>query len=403
MYLSRDERHNLLGRTSVSSGVTQRGRVLKLAALRLSNAVACALALFALLASIPATAEPLNHHLRIIVPSAPGGGLDVHARAMQAALQAQDLAPSTSAENIPGGGGVIALAKLVSAERGRGDVLMVAGLSMLMATTSAGSPFTFNDVTPIARLTGGSNVVVVAASSPFQTLGDLIRALQASPESISWTGGYAGGTDHTLACLIADAVGVDPRRVNYVGAAAGESNPAIAGGHVSVGIGPIATMAPYVRAGTMRVLAVSSPERDPSLSAPTLREEGVDVVFDTWRVLLAPPGVSAADRQRLEAVVATMVQSPEWRQATSQHNWTDNFLTGPALAEFIQTEDQRIRRLFRRLGSDQHGSTKALGPYALLVLGGLFATVMVLPKSMFQPIKAGLGKKTPTPRAGPTD
>lgn len=128
----------------------------------------------------------------------------------------------------------------------------------------------------------------------------------------------------------------------------------------------------------MRGLAVSSRDRDPSLDVPTLREQGLDVVFEGWRVLVAPPGVSVADRQRLEALLATMVRSPAWQQALARYTWRDNFLAGPALAEFIQTEDQRIRRLFRRLGNGQQASASSLGPYPLLVFSGLFATVMVM-------------------------
>lgn len=342
------------------------------------RAVLAALVLCATLAPGLATAEPFRGHLRIIVPSAPGGGFDVVARAMQAALQSSGLAQSVSVENIPGGGGTIALANLVSAERGRGDVIMVSGMAMLMTTISYGSPLTLRDVTPIARLTSYSDVVTVAATSPFQTFDDFIQAFRAQPESISWTGGFAGGPDHTLAWLIADAAGVDPRRVNFVGASGGESSPVVAGGHVSVGLGPVEALRSYVRSGTMRALAVSSGERDPSLDVPTLREHGLDVVFEGWRVLLAPPGVSAADRQRLEALLATLAGSPAWQQALAQYTWRDNFLAGPALDDFIQTEDQRIRRLFRRLGSDQRASTSSLGPYALLVFGGLVATALVM-------------------------
>ena len=104
-----------------------------------------------------------------------------------------------------------------------------------------------------------------------------------------------------LALLIADAVGVDPKRVNYIAfAGAGESNPAVLGGQVSVGLSPLSTVAPHIEAGTVRVLGISSAERIPSLDAPTLREQGVDVEFESWRSLFAPPGVSVADRQRLE-------------------------------------------------------------------------------------------------------
>lgn len=347
------------------------------AAATLLRAIVAGHVLCAIVAPGLAAAEPFRGHLRIIVPGAPGGGYDVAARAMQGVLQSQRLAPSVSVENIPAGGGMIGLANFVSAERGRGDVLMVSGLSMLMTTIGSGSPLTFSDVTPIARLTGRGTVVVVAASSPFRTFDDFIRAFRAEPEAISWTGGFAGGTEEALAWLIANAAGVDPKRVNYIGASGGESNPAIAGGHVSVGLGPLETMAPYVQAGTMRVLAVSSRDRDPSLDVPTLREQGLDVVFESWRAVFAPPGVSAADRQRLEQLVSTMARSPAWQETVARYSLTDTFLAGPPVVEFIRAEDQRIRNLFRRLGTDRQG-VSTVGPYPVLVLVGFVAMVIVV-------------------------
>ena len=106
-------------------------------------------------------------------------------------------------------------------------------------------------MTPIARLTGEYEVIVVPASVAVSHAGRLIRALKARPESISWGGGSAGGSDQILAGLVADAVGVPPRRVNYIAfSGGGESLSAILGGQVSVGINGLAEFAPQIEAGT---------------------------------------------------------------------------------------------------------------------------------------------------------
>ena len=94
---------------------------------------------------------------------------------------------------------------------------------------------------------------------------------RADPESISWGGGSVGGSDQILAGLIAAAVGVEPRRVNYIGfSGGGEALAAVLGGQVSVGINGLAEFAAQIDAGTLRVLAVSSAERLPGVDAPTL-------------------------------------------------------------------------------------------------------------------------------------
>ena len=242
----------------------------------------------------PVAAQPAYQHLRIIAPAAPGGGWDQTARVMQQVLQRAGIVHASSVENISGAAGTIGLARFIGAERGNGDVVMVSGLIMLAAIVTHASPVTLREVTPIARLTGEYEVIVVPAASPFRSLHDLVRAFRERPESISWGGGSAGGTDQMLAGLVADAVGVSPRRVNYIAfSGGGESMSAILGGQVSAGINGLAEFAPQIDAGTVRVLGISSAERLPGVPAPTLREQGVDVELENWRSLVAPPGISA--------------------------------------------------------------------------------------------------------------
>jgi putative tricarboxylic transport membrane protein len=331
-------------------------------------------AVLAGLAAYPACAQSMYPHLRIVAPAAPGGGWDQTARVMQQVFQRTGLANTTSVENIPGAAGTIGLARFISAERGNGDTVMVSGLIMLGAIVANRSALTLRDVTPIARLTGEYEIIVVPASSPFRSLGDLLRAFKERPESISWGGGSAGGTDQILAGLVADAIGVDPRRVNYIAfSGGGESMSAIIGGQVSVGVNGLAEFAPQIQAGTVRVLAISSAERLPGIDAPTLREQGVDVELENWRSVVAPPGISAADRQRMETMIHAMVQSAAWREALERYRWNDRYLGGAEFAEFGEREEARIVSIMRKLRTDRADSATltSSGPYPLLVLTGL--------------------------------
>src|SRR5687767_1349261 len=183
-----------------------------------------------------AGAQPMYAQLRIVAPAAPGGGWDQTARVMQQVLQESGVARTASVENVPGAAGTIGLARFIGAERGRRDTLMVSGLIMLGGIVTNRSPVTLGDVTPIARLTGEYEVIVVPEASPFRTLQDVLRELRARPEAVSWGGGSAGGSDQILAGLIFDAVGVPPARLNYMAfSGGGESLSAIVGGQVSVG------------------------------------------------------------------------------------------------------------------------------------------------------------------------
>jgi putative tricarboxylic transport membrane protein len=337
-----------------------------------------------LLLGLPLTtsvaAQPAIDRLRIIAPAAPGGGWDQTARVMQQVFQAEGIVRTSSVENIPGAAGTIGLARFISAERGNGDTLLVSGLIMLGAIVTHGSPVTLREVTPIARLTGEYEAVVVPISSPFRTFQDLTREFRARPGSIAWGGGSAGGTDQILVGLIAEAVGVPPREANYIAfSGGGESLSAILGGQVSVGVNGLAEFASHIGAGSVRVLAVSSAARIPGVDAPTLREQGVDVELENWRSVVAPPGISSEQKQRLEAAIAAMVRSATWRDALAQYRWTDRYLSGDAFERFSQEQEARVHGILRRLGTNRPetaSTTAATSIFPTFVLAGLAACLL---------------------------
>jgi len=327
--------------------------------------------------SAPAPSHPRTvtpSHLRLIAPAAPGGGWDQTARVMQQVLQQSGIARTVSVENIPGAAGTIGLARFVGSEQGSGDVVMVSGLIMLGGTVMHRSPVTLRDVTPIARITGEFEAIVVPADSPFRTLDDVIRALKDRPEAVSWGGGSAGGSDQILAGLVADAVGVSPGRINYIAfSGGGESLSAIVGGQVSVGVNGLAELEPQIQAGTVRALAISSAERLPGFDVPTLGEQGVNVEFENWRSIVAPPGISGEERRRLESTIAAMVHSPEWRAALDRYRWLDRYLSGDDFDRFVNQEETRVRAILKQLGAGQ-GDAAAVGSvasYPVFVLAGL--------------------------------
>jgi putative tricarboxylic transport membrane protein len=318
-------------------------------------------------------AEPPLDQLRLMAPAAPGGGWDQTARAMQQALQQAGIVRIAPVENVPGAAGTIGLARFIGSERGNGDTLMVSGLIMLGGIVMHHSPVTLGDVVPVARLTGEYEVIAVPVASPFHSLRDLLDAFKAHPSSISWGGGSAGGSDQILAGLVADAVGVEPHRVNYVAfSGGGESLSAILGSQVSVGVNGLAEFAPHIQSGALRPLAISSAERLPGLDLPTLREQGVDVAFENWRSVVAPPGIAAADRHRLESAIDAMVHSAPWREMLQRYRWLDRYLIGREFDRFVDTEERRVRDILTKFDAGRtRDSLTSTGPYPLIVLAGV--------------------------------
>ena len=289
--------------------------------------------------------------LTIIAPAKPGGGWDQTARALEDVIRANKLAGAVSVENVAGAGGTIGLAQLVGRESGNANVMMVMGLVMVGAVLTNASPVTLEQTTPIARLTGEYEVIVVEANSPFKTLGDLTAKLKTDPGSVAFGGGSAGGTDHILTGLIAKAVGADLTKLNYIPfSGGGEALAAILGGHVAAGISGYSEWEGQITSGELRVLAISSGSKLEGIEAPTLKEQGVDVELANWRGIVAAPELDDAGKAALLEIVDSAVKSEGWKEVLAKKKWTDLYLAGDDFAKLLAEENARTTEILKAIG-----------------------------------------------------
>jgi putative tricarboxylic transport membrane protein len=287
----------------------------------------------------------------IIAPAAPGGGWDQTARAMQTSLQTEGISPSVQVTNVPGAGGTIGLAQFASQANGDANKLIVGGYVMVGAILTNASPVTLDQVTPIARLTGEYEAIVVPAASPIKSLDDLIAALKADPGAVSWAGGSAGGTDHIAVGLIAKAVGVDPTKINYIAySGGGEALAAILGNQVTAGISSLSEFEAQVAAGELRLLAVSSDERIAGVDAPTLKEAGVDVSLQNWRMVAAAPGLTPEQTATVSADVEKMVKSASWQETLKTKGWADTYLSGDEFRAQLAKDIEATSAVLKEIG-----------------------------------------------------
>jgi putative tricarboxylic transport membrane protein len=276
--------------------------------------------------ALPAMAE----NYTIIAPASPGGGWDQTARTMQEALTADGISKSVQVQNVPGAGGTIGLAQFVAQNAGKANQLLVGGYVMVGAILTNKSPVSLNEVTPIARL---------------------IEKIKADPGAVSWAGGSAGGTDHIAVGLITKAAGVDPTRMNYIAySGGGEALAAILGNQVTAGISSLGEFLPQAQAGTLRILAVSSEQPIAGVEAPTLKEAGLDVVLQNWRMVSAPPGISAEQKARITADIKKMAQSPSWKQQLESKGWEDTYLDGEALSAQLAEDIAQTGSILKDIG-----------------------------------------------------
>ncbi|MGB3027152.1 Bug family tripartite tricarboxylate transporter substrate binding protein [Paradevosia shaoguanensis] len=287
----------------------------------------------------------------IMAPAAPGGGWDQTARSMQTALQDEGISPSVQVTNVPGAGGTIGLAQFVNQSKGNPNALIVGGYVMVGAILTNASPVTLDAVTPIARLTGEYEAIVVPAASPIKTMQDLVAQLKADPGSVSWGGGSAGGTDHIAVGLIAKASGVDPTMINYIAfSGGGEALAAILGNQVTAGISGYGEFESQVAAGELRVLAVSSEERLEGIDAPTLKEAGVDVAVQNWRMVAAAPGLSDDQVTAITADIEKMAKSKTWQDILKTKGWQDTFLAGADFKAQLAKDIESTAGILKEIG-----------------------------------------------------
>ncbi|NTY02167.1 tripartite tricarboxylate transporter substrate binding protein [Deinococcus sp. JMULE3] len=296
----------------------------------------------------PVTAQGVSN-LRIMAPASPGGGWDQTSRAIQTVLQNQGIAKPVQVFNVPGAGGTIGLAQLYNS-KGDGNLLMTMGLVMVGAIQTNSSKVDLSRVTPIARLTGEYEVIVVPASSPYKNLGDLAAAWKANP-NLPFAGGSAGGTDHMLVGLFAKAAGVDTKKMNYVPfSGGGETLAAVLGNQVTAAVAGYGEFEAQIKAGKLRALGISAPKAQPGIPVPTMKSQGFNVELANWRGIVAAPGLSSSEKAALVAVMDKLHASKEWKDTLKTRNWTDLYMSGSKFDVFLKLEASRTREILKDIG-----------------------------------------------------
>ncbi|WP_250005656.1 tripartite tricarboxylate transporter substrate binding protein [Actinoplanes sp. M2I2] len=290
-----------------------------------------------------------GRQLRLMAPAAPGGGWDQTAREMQAALR--DEAGRTEVYNVAGAGGTIGLSQFVRFERDPTQ-LMVMGLVMVGAIESNDSPVALDRTTPLARLLTDYEVIVVPADSPVRSMDDLVTLMKDDVGKVSWAGGSAGGIEQILAGLVTDAIGANPADVNYVAhSGGGEALSTLLSGRATVGVSGVSELVGQIRAGTIRPIAVSSPQRLPTLpDVPTLKEQKVDVELANWRGVVAPSGIGAEEERELEDLLMRMTRTEAWQETLQRRGWLDASLAGPQFDRYLIDERRTVTDVLKKMG-----------------------------------------------------
>jgi tripartite-type tricarboxylate transporter receptor subunit TctC len=286
-----------------------------------------------------------NKPIRIVAPFAPGGAADILARVL-----ADRLTPlygqGVIVENRPGASGHLG-AQMVAASPGDGYTLMVGTIGIHAAYASY-RKLNYNPATelqPIMILGEAPNLVLVPADSPYRTVADLLADVKAKPGEINYASAGAGSSVHMVTALFELATGTRMSHVPYKG-----SGPALIdliGGRVEVMFDNVSSGLPQVQGGKLRVLAVTSAERDPRLpDVPTIAEAGVPGYSGTsWWTLAAPASMPAALIDKLSADVQRVLASPEVVAQYDKLGITYKPNTPAQAAAFFESETVKWNRV----------------------------------------------------------
>jgi len=296
-------------------------------------------------------AQPVSG-LRMMVPNSPGGGYDTTARVAAKVLGDDKIATGVEVFNLSGAGGTVGLAKLIN-EKGNGDLAMMMGLGVVGATFTNKSSAKLTNTTPIAKLIEESSGIMVAKESPYKNIADLVKAWKANPKAFAVGGGSSpGGPDHLLPMQFAEAVGLDPKAVNFISYdGGGELLPAILGNKLAFAASGTGEYIDQIKSGAVRVLATTGEKRIESLpDVMTLKEQDVDLVFTNWRGIVAPPGITEAQKAQWVGVLDKMHATQGWKDAMAKNGWTDAYTTGEEFTKYLTEQEQRVDDVLTTLG-----------------------------------------------------
>ena len=236
--------------------------------------------------------------VRVVVPFAPGGGIDFMARIVSQRLQ-ENLGQPFVVDNRPGAGGVVG-SEVVATARPDGYTLLAVPISHAANVSLTKLSFDpVGDFAPIIHLASAPNVVLVHPSLPVKTIGEFTRLARQHPGQLSYASSGNGSSTHLAAELFRMLAKIDLLHVPYKGGGPALIN--LLGGQVSMYIGSLPASLPHVRSRRLKALAVTSAARANALpDVPTAIEAGVaGYEYVGWYGLLAPAGTPAAVIERL--------------------------------------------------------------------------------------------------------
>ena len=312
-----------------------------------------AAAAFTLASGMPHAADYPSRPLEFVPAGNAGGGLDLVARALDSSLHEEKLVHVPIAiKNMGGAGGNLAKA-YIHQKKGDPNYLYIESNRIYLNRIVGTSTLTYTDVTPLARIMTEYLVWAVRADSPIKSAKEVLARVKADPSSVNFGVGTAPSNDQMNILRPLIAQGVDAKQVKIVVFKSGSDlTIQLLGGHVPVASTGLSEIIEQVKAGQVRLLAISAPEPVPGdfAAVPTWRSLGIDVSILHWRGLFAPPGVPADTVKFWDQTIAKMVKSDSWKKILERYRWFDAYADSATFRKALEQEDKIYAEILPQLG-----------------------------------------------------
>jgi len=314
---------------------------------------AALIAVLALAAIAPLYAQGFkpNKPIEFVTHTGPGGGGDVFARGIAAAMEKEGLMPvRMQVVNKTGGGGLTAMAYLAEKQGETHTIAVFTGIWFTNPIMRKEAKFTMRDMTPVVRLVLEPAMVAVKNDAPYKSLKDFIDAAKQNPGQLKQSAGSLGSRDWVVRQLLMTNTGANWAYISFPGG--GERIAALLGGHVNMMVIEPQEAGEHIRAGNMRVIATISDQRLPAFpNVPTIQEAGFKIPnVPQVRGIVAPPGVPAEVVTYWEDLFARFIKTPSWQKYLADNMFEDGYMRSAELARFGDQFSETTRKILQEGG-----------------------------------------------------
>ena len=284
--------------------------------------------------------------VELINPFGAGGAADIQARKL-AEIISRDLGQPMVVRNVTGAGGAIAYNEVNRSKKDGYTLIWYSGAINTLAARKQ-VPYDYNAFEPIAGVGIETVSIAVSKNAPWKDFKEFIAYGKANPGKVTMGNSGMGSVTHMVPLALAAKAGL---KITHVPFGQGLAMAALMGDKINSSSQHPAEVFNQVKAGEVRILAISSEKRIALWpDVPTMKESGVDLEFDQWRGIAAPKGTPQAVVDKLNPLIKKAIESKEWVDFASSLGSTPRYLAPADFAKFVATVDKETREIMEGAG-----------------------------------------------------